>query len=161
MNIIESRTELVKKIKSISGRGKTLRADISIAAGSCWAHAAESGDLTLASRLHNSVPNSFKADLKRYFAAFAPVRWDKKSQQFLKLKKGGAFDPAALETEFDNLDNTPSAAPEYDQDKAIANIIKAMVKVRDNAEESGDASTAARFEVLINELKPAELKAAA
>lgn len=155
MENILNREETTKKITSIKGRNTTLRTDIDICARSAFAHAAENGDLTLASKLHNAVSRSFQADLKRYFTTFAPVRFDTKSKQFKKVKKGGHFDPAALDTAFDAVEKPDTATPEFDQAKAIANVIKQMAKIRDNAEESGDLDTAIKFEVLIGELQPA------
>lgn len=155
---IMNRKELVKKIDSIGARAKTLRGDVALAAASAWQHAAEHGDLTLMSRVHNKTPRSFQADLKRYFRAFAPVRWDQKSQQFKKLGKGGTFDPAALETMFDQVEPEAKPEPEFDQDKAIANCVKAMIRIRDNAELTGDLDTAIKFEIMIENLKPSPIK---
>lgn len=158
---ILSTADTAKKITSIKGRAGTLRTDIDTCARSAFAHAAETGDLTLASKLHNAVSRSFQADLKRYFTTFAPVRFDSKSKQFKKTKKGGMYDPLALDTAFDAVEKPDTATPEFDQAKAIANVIKAMAKIRDNAEESGDVDMAIKFEVLIGELSPAKIEAVA
>ena len=154
-NLID-RKELVKNIDSIGKRGRTLRADIAAAAPQAWAHAAEHGDLTLATRLVVKSPKSFQSDLRKYFGAFAPVRWDSKAQQFKKSKKGGAFDPRALDTAFDAVE-TDKAEPEYNEARAVANLIKSMAKLRDNAELTGNLDLAIKLEIMLENLKPAPI----
>jgi hypothetical protein len=140
LNIIESREDLVKKIDSIGKRAGTLSNDIADAAASAFLHAAETGDLTLASKLVRKVSPSFRTDLRRYFTHFGPVVWDKKSQQFKKVKKGGAYDPAALETRFDaELPNAERAARPYDRKAELAKMIRELDVHADRAVAAGDA----------------------
>ena len=126
------------KIDSVKGRNKALRHDIDLCARSAFLHAAEHGDLTLYSRLHTAVSNSFKADLKRYITTFGPVRYDVKSKSFVKTKKGGTWELEALDTPFDNFEAPEKAAAEYGRAKELASIVKFLDTKADRAVAAGD-----------------------
>lgn len=141
---ILNKAETSKKINSIASRNKSLRADIALVAASALVHAAEHGDLTLASKLHNAVSVSFRADIKRYFAAFGPVRYDSKKKAFAKSKKGGAWDiDGALATSFDAVEKAEKPAAEYNRKKELASIVKFLDTKADRAVNAGDADMVA------------------
>ena len=140
LNNILDRAATLKKIDSIKGRSSTLRADIQLCAVSAFIHAAEHGDLTLASKLHNAVSSSYRADLKAYFRAFGPVRWDVKSSQFTKAKKGGNWDvDGALATPFDSVPHAERTPADYDHNKALTAVVAFLDKAASNAVNNGDA----------------------
>ena len=122
---ILDRATIVKKINSVKGRAATVRADIDQLAKSCIVHAGEHGDLTLASKLTASVSKSYATDLRKYFTAFAPVRWDKKT--------GG----------FKNVEPEAKDAPEYNRAKEIASIVKFLDTKADRAINAGDETMTA------------------
>lgn len=134
-----SRAEALKKIASIKGRAGTLRSDIDQVCRSAFLHAAEHGDLTLASRLYGAVSRSYHADIKRYFTTFGPVRFDGKSGQFVKAKHGGQWDLSALDVPFDSVKPADKDTPEYDRTKALTAIIKFLDTKGDQALNAGDA----------------------
>lgn len=134
-----SRADSLTKIASIAKRGKALRDDVNLVAVSTLIHAAEHGDLTLATKLHDSVPVSFRADLKRYYAAFGPIRWVK-GKGFNKLSKGGAYDiDGALSTSFDAVDKPEKSEAEYDRNKELTAIVKFLDTKADRAINADDA----------------------
>lgn len=135
---IMNSTQIKASIKSLKGRSATVRRDISETAQSCFAHAAESGDLTLASKLYAAVSKSFQADLKRYFTTFGPVRYDGKKAQFVKLAKGGNWNMNALDVPFDAVEAPEKAAAEYNRDKELTSIVKFLDTKADRAIAAGD-----------------------
>ena len=135
---ILSQKATATKINSIKGRSKTLRADIASVAASCFVHAAETGDLTLASKLHAAVSKSFQADVKRYFTTFGPIRFDSKTQQFKKVKSGGQFDLNALDVPFDSIEKAEKEVAEYNRDKELTSIVKFLDTKADRAIAAGD-----------------------
>lgn len=68
--IIESAKAIDTAIASIAKRGKTLQADIHVAAVSCLVHADKHGDITLAVKLVEAVPSlARKNALRDWFIA--------------------------------------------------------------------------------------------
>jgi len=138
LTVLDRATALAK-IKSIAGRSNTLRADIDLVCRSAFLHAAEHGDLTLASKLHAAVSKSYKSDVKRYFITFAPVYFDSKSGEFKKAKKGGRWDLSALETPFDAVEKPEKPTAEYSRDKVLSSIVKFLDTKSDQAINADDA----------------------
>jgi len=135
---IMTSNQIEASIKSIKGRNGTLRAAIAKTAASCFVHAAECGDLTLATKLYHAVSRSFQADVKRYFSTFGPVRYDAKKAQFVKVKSGGAYDMKALDVPFDAVEKPEKEAAEYNQAKEITSIVKFLDTKADRAIAAGD-----------------------
>ena len=139
-NVIKDRAAIIRKIDSVKGRSKTLRADITTLAHITFLHAAGvSGDLTLASRLVNAVSPSHATALRRYFQHFGPVRWDKKTAQFKKLKKGGRYDVTATDYAFDADFAKDREPAEYNRAKELTAIVKFLDTRADRALNANDA----------------------
>lgn len=161
-DLINDRNTLSGKIDSCARSDATLRERIAVAAASAFAHAAEHGDLTLASKLVNRVKTaSTKAALRRYFAHFGPISWNKKEQQFRKVKKGGAFDPAALDTYFDaELPKAEREPAAYDRNKVLAQQIKSLTTAMERADLAGDSEAAELYMAVIDSLETAKVEQA-
>ena len=129
--------DTAKKIDSIKGRARTLHADVDLCCKSALIHAAEHGDLTLASRLYAAVPSQFRADVKRYFIACAPVHYDNKGKQFKRSGKGGEF-IIDLDTPFDAIARDEKEPAEYNRQKTLSAIVAFMDKHADRAIKAGD-----------------------
>jgi len=115
------------------------RADIDLVARSAFLHAAEHGDLTLASKLLRAVSKSYKSDVKRYFVTFGPVYFDSKSGEFKKNRKGGYWDLTALETPFDSVEAPEKPVAEYSRDKVLSSIVKFLDTKSSQAINADDA----------------------
>jgi hypothetical protein len=135
---ILNKADTLKKIGSIKTRSANLREDINAAAIGAISHAAEHGDLTLATKLANAVSKANAAIVRRYFVEFMPVRWVK-AEGFKKIKGKGTFNLAgALEVYFDELESEVaiSAYNAMTDLKSLVNSIKArIVKADDNEDE--------------------------
>lgn len=138
--VILDKSAALKKIASIKSRAGTLRNDVDQVARSAFLHAAEHGDLTLASRLYGAVSRSYQADLRRYFTTFGPVRYDAKSGQFVKAKNGGQWDVAALDVPFDSVSKPEKTPAEYDRKKTLTSIVKFLDTQADRARNADDAA---------------------
>jgi len=161
-DLINDRNTLSTKIDSCAKSDATLRERIATAAASAFAHAAEHGDLTLASKLVNRVKTaSTKTALRKYFAHFGPITWSKEKGQFIKVKKGGYFDPAALETYFDaELPKAEREPAAYDRNKVLARQIKNLTTAMEQADLAGDSEAAELYMAVIDSLELAKVEQA-
>lgn len=88
LKLIEGAALIDKAIASIKNRGAKLDQDIQIAGLSVLAHVQAHGDVTLADRLYNAMPNGSRRNaLASWMLAFGKVR---------KLDKANASDAEAL-----------------------------------------------------------------
>lgn len=143
-------------ISSIQGRGKKLALDIHICAVSTLLHADQHGDITLAAKLVQALPDfSRRNALLDWFQAFGKFGWDAdaKALTFDKTKKTQRIE--AIETPF--WDFKPEA--EY-KPFVLAAELKKLVDKAVKAQERGDKRDAIPPHILCI-LKQAASQAAA
>lgn len=122
--MIEGAKAIDTAIKSIATRGKKFEADIHQAAVSVLVHADKHGDITLAQKLIEAVPNlARKNALREWLMAFGKFGYDSENKTMTYNGKGSTLVEEAIETPFwvfkPEKDETL-----FDLNAAIHNLIK-------------------------------------
>jgi len=138
--IILNETETRKKISSIKGRTGTMSVDIQAAVIGGLAHAAEHADSGLLTKLVLAVSAANATQLRKYVAAFSPLKWNAKLQVFKKAKKGGAYRVAdAVDVLWDaEIRKAKAEAKGYDGAKARKLLRAKLDELEASALEAGD-----------------------
>ena len=128
MKMLTGKEAIIKAITSIMKRGKALDKDIHVAACSTLNHAELHGDITLANRLLEAMPNSARKNaLRDWYTAFGKFSYDITSKAMIYDK--------TKTTELNKAINTPywefkpeTAYVPFDAIEAIQNLIKRAEK---------------------------------
>ncbi len=134
---VMNKAETLKKINSLKGRSARLVDDVQECAVSAMTHAAEHGDLSLATKLVNAVSASHATQLRKYLTAFGPITWNK-GKGFSKKKRGGQFRVAdMLLIGWDTFERE-TAAKVYDAEKAKGALIRSLDRFAQDAIDNND-----------------------
>ena len=140
--LIEGTKSITRKITSIRTRGRKLDADIHTTALSCVYHAEQHGDVTLAERLMDSMPNGSRVkSLAVWLEDFFPmsVKKDKESGNWkVSLKK----DRSAEDYQYEKAEADPFWQHSVERDprpltveQVLAAAITRLGKVEDDQAE--------------------------
>ena len=99
--LVEGASNITKLIVSVTTRGKKLEADIHLAAVSTLNHAGLHGDITLANRLLDGLPNSTRKNaLREWYLAFGKFQWDEENKALAYNKAKQTMLEEAIATPF-------------------------------------------------------------
>lgn len=147
MDLITNVKTLNTVIKSIATRGQKLDADIHLAACSCLNHAAEHGDVTLASKLILAMPKSSRAKaLIHWFETYGKLTF-KKNDGVFGMNKGKSKEwnvPAAIEMPFWKL--VPEPEVKDLTIEALVKMVKSKITKAKDTGHIGDGFTIKGFE---------------
>ena len=141
--LLDGATAINTAIASIQTRGKSLEKDIHIAAVSCLNHADLHGDITLATKLVQAVPNSTRKNaLRDWFLAHGKFSYDMKAKGFSYDKTKETQLEVAITTPFWEFKPEPEYIP-FDMKAALLQLVakaeKAVAKGEDVPTESLEA----------------------
>jgi len=146
--------QTARKIESIKGRTGTMTADIQAAAIGALAQFAEHGNATLMTKLVNAVTPANATQLRKYFAGFAPVVWNK-AKGFSKAKKGGVIDlPGAIDTDWSTYQKEAAdkAAAAYSRAKVFSKLAAQFEAAMELALDAEDIPAANQLAEAFNKL---------
>lgn len=152
----KSRQAIMQRIKSISGRGKTLDRDMQTAISLCAIHSNSFGDFTCFNRLIAALPKSSKTSAATsYISAVTPLNWNSSKNVFTLPKNKDKRRPY----DFKTIEAVPFW--EYDNKKIktvnVNNlcIISDMIDKALKSIESADVITGdlAQFQARVDRLK--------
>lgn len=142
-NLITGSKAIDTAIKSIATRGKSLDKDIHIAAVSTLMHADEHGDVTLAQRLVDAIPQSARKNaLKDWFLAMGKFSYDTQNKTLIFNKQGVTMKDKAIATPFWAFKPEPEYKP-FDINAAIAQLVTRANKAVNNGDDVDQTKLAA------------------
>lgn len=133
--IIEGAKAIDTAIKSIATRGKSLERDIHVAAVSCLMHADQHGDVTLAQKLVDAVPQlARKNALRDWFLAHGKFSYDMEGKVLTYNKKGVTLQEDAINTPFWEFKPEPEYKP-FDMQAAVLQLVARAEKAIEKGEK--------------------------
>lgn len=132
--LIEGKTAIDTAIKSIATRGKSLEKDIHVAAVSTLAHADAHGDITLANKLIDAVPQlARKNALRDWYIAHGKFSYDAVNKAMTFNKKATTKLAQAIATPFWEFKAEVAYVP-FDMQAAVLQLVQRA----ERAIEKGD-----------------------
>lgn len=152
--LLGSSAEITKAIVSIQKRGQSLQRDIHVAACSILAHIEAHGDITLATRLLNAVPDmARKNHLTDWLIAFGKLTWDAEAKALAYDSDKVSMLAEAQATPFWEFKKEPAYQP-FDFDKLVKAVLKRAETARKKGEQLDETKIKALRDLLVSE--PAE-----
>ena len=131
---LKTSAAVVKAINSIRKRSNTLVRDINECVIDCMLHGFHHGDVTLMTRLVNSISTGVrKQAIITFVKAFTPLKWNEKTETF-KLGKGDWNIESAMKTTFQDF-TVEKQATALDVLAALQSLLKRVEKAKENKTE--------------------------
>lgn len=133
--LLTGATAINTAITSIQTRGKSLERDIHIAAVSCLNHAELHGDITLAEKLVQAIPQLARRNaLRDWFLAHGKFSYDMTAKSFTYKKDAVTQLEAAITTPFWEFKAEVEYKP-FDMQAAVLQLVARAEKAMEKGEE--------------------------